>query len=137
MRHHLCFQGKFLFQRLDSDRLERQPKQTMKNFVLFLQLPFSLQVTAQTPLRTPLLRGFRRCTIYALRSSDSTIHAYGQLLPYLHTTAYAQGIRATIEAMRTSGVEAQYLGTPEPQIEKAQRPSGKTEGLLSGVLPVK
>jgi hypothetical protein len=51
-----------------------------------------------------------------------------QLLPYLHTTAYAQGIRATIEVMRTSGVEANIWGTPEPQIEKAQSLRAKTEG---------
>jgi hypothetical protein len=53
-----------------------------------------------------------------------------QLLPNQHTTAYVQGIRATIEVMRTSGVEADIWGTPEPQIEKAQSLRVKTEGSL-------
>jgi hypothetical protein len=51
-----------------------------------------------------------------------------QLLPNLHTTAYTQGIRATIEVMRTSGVEANIWGTPERQIENAQSLRVKTEG---------
>ncbi len=51
-----------------------------------------------------------------------------QLLPNLHTTAYTQGTRATIEVMRTSGVEANIWGTPEPQIENAQSLRVKTEG---------